>query len=151
MSQLDPLMDFTKMNLGQRVDRATANITTGLDLFTIASGRVLVTQIVGEVTTIMETKTINFKLTANPTTGTSTDMCANLDLTAAEAGTLLTISGTEADALRKGSSGSVVAQNNPVVVAIGAIEATVGATHTGSIKWSLWYVPLDDGAYVEAA
>jgi hypothetical protein len=144
-------MSLTKGLLGLRVDRATDNILTGEDLFTIAGGRVLVTQIVGEVTTIMETKTINFKLTANPTTGTSTDMCANLDLTAAEAGTLLTISGTEADALRKGSSGSIVAQNNPVVVAIGAIEATVGATHTGSIKWSLWYVPLDEGAYVEAA
>ena len=151
MAESQPRMSLTKGLLGLRVDRATDNILTGEDLFTIAGGRVLVTQIVGEVTTIMETKTINFKLTANPTTGTSTDMCANLDLTAAEAGTLLTISGTEADALRKGSSGSIVAQNNPVVVAIGAIEATVGATHTGSIKWSLWYVPLDEGAYVEAA
>lgn len=151
MSQLDPLKSFMNMQLGQRVDRDTANLLNGVDLFTIAGGRVLVTQIVGEVTTVMETKTINLKLTANPTTGTSTDMCANLDMTAAEAGTLLTISGTEADALRKGSSGSVVAQNNPVVVAIGAIEATVGATHTGSIKWSLWYIPLDDGASVVAA
>lgn len=151
MAESQPLMSLTKVVLGQRVDRATANITNGLDLFTVAGGRVLVTQIVGEVTTIMEAKTINLKLTADPTTGTSTDMCANLDMTAAEARTLLTISGTAADALRKGSSGSVVAQNAPVVVAIGAIEATVGATHTGSIKWSLWYVPLDEGASVAAA
>lgn len=151
MSQLDPLKDFTKIKLGQRVDRATANILTGTDLFTVAGGRVLVTQIVGEVTTIMETKTINFKLASDPTVGTTNDMCANLDLTAAEQGTLLTISGTAADALRAGKSGSVVGQNSPIVVAVGAIEATVGATHTGSIKWSLWYVPLDDGAYVEAA
>jgi hypothetical protein len=63
----------------------------------------------------------------------------------------LTISGTAADAMRKGSSGAVIAQGNPVVVAIGAIEAAVGDTHTGSIKWSLWYVPLDDGASVAAA
>jgi len=139
------------MQLGQRVDRATANITTGLDLFTVAGGRVLVTQIVGEVTTIMETKTINFKLTSDPTTGTTNDMCANLDLTAAEAGSLLSITGLATDAMIAGKSGSVSGMARPMIVAIGAIEATVGATHTGSIKWSLWYVPLDDGASVVAA
>jgi hypothetical protein len=151
MSELNPLGAFTKGKLGQRVDRDTDNILTGENLFTIAGGRVLVTQIVGEVTTIMETKTINFKLTSDPDVGTTNDMCANLDLTAAEVGTLLTISGTAADALRAGKSGSVTAQNVPMIVAAGAIEATVGATHTGSIKWSIWYMPLDDGAYVEAA
>jgi ethanolamine ammonia-lyase large subunit len=151
MSQLDPLKSFTQTKYGQRVDRATANLTNALPLFSVLAGRVSVTKIVGEVTTIMETKTINLKLQANPTTGTTNDMCANLDMTAAEQGTLLTISGTAADALRAGKSGAVVGQAAPVEVAIGAIEAVVGATHTGSIKWSLWYVPLDDGAYVEAA
>ena len=151
MSQLDPLMSFTKMQLGQRVDRATDNILTGENLFTITGGRVLVTGIVGEVTTIMETKTINFNLTSNPTVGTSNDMCALTDLTAAEAGSLLSITGVAADALVVGKSGSVRGMSNPMIVAAGAIEATVGATHTGSIKWSIWYIPLDDGAYVEAA
>jgi hypothetical protein len=107
--------------------------------------------ILGEVTTVMETKTINLKLQGNPTTGTTSDLCANLDMTAKEAGTLLTITGTVGDAMVAGSSGGVAGQAKPVIVAIGAIEAAVGATHTGSIKWSLWYVPLDDGAYVEAA
>lgn len=151
MAESQPLMGLTKATLGQRVNRATANLLNGDDLFTVAGGRVQVNLILGEVTTIMETKTINLKLQANPTTGTTNDLCANLDMTAAEAGSLLTISGTAADALRKGSSGGVIGQGNPIVVAIGAIEAAVGATHTGSIKWSLWYVPLDDGAYVEAA
>lgn len=151
MSQLDPLMDYTKMRLGHRVDRETDNILTGEDLFTVTGGRVLVTQIIGEVTTIIESKAVNFKLASDPTVGTTNDMCANLDLTGAEVGTLLTISGTAADAMRAGKSGSVTAQNTPMVVAAGAIEATVGATHTGSIKWSIWYMPLDAGAYVEAA
>lgn len=151
MAQLDPLMSFTKMNLGQRVDRATDNITNGEDLFTVAGGRVLVTMILGEVTTLIETKTITFKLQSNPTTGTTNDMCANLDISALEAGTLLSITGTVGDAMIAGSSGAVKGQAAPIVAAIGAIEAAVGATHTGSIKWSLWYMPLDEGAYVEAA
>jgi len=152
MSQLDPLMSFTKMQRGQRVDRATDNILTGENLFTITGGRVLVTQIVGEVTTTMQTTTINFNLTSDPTVGTTTnDMCALTDLTAAEVGSLLSITGVAADALVVGKSGSVRGMSNPMIVAAGAIEATVGATHTGSIKWSIWYIPLDDGAYVEAA
>lgn len=151
MAESQPLAALTKVVLGKRVDRATANLTNGVDLFTVAGGRVLVTAILGEVTTVMETKTINIKLQSNPTTGTTNDMCANLDCTGLEAGTLLSITGTASDALVAGSSGAVKCQPSPVAVAIGAIEAAVGDTHTGSIKWSLWYVPLDDGAYVEAA
>lgn len=151
MAESQPLMSLTKVVLGQRVDRATDNITTGENLFTIAGGRVLVTQIVGEVTTIIENKTVNFKLTSDPTTGTTNDMCANVDLDTAEAGSLLSITGLASDAMIKGSSGSVSGMARPMIVAVGNIEATVGATHTGSIKWSLWYVPLDEGAYVEAA
>lgn len=151
MAQLDPLMSYTKMILGQRVDRSTDNLTNGEDLFTVAGGRVLVTQIVGEVTTIMESKTINIKLQSNPTTGTTNDMCGALDCTGLEAGTLLSITGTAGDAMIAGSSGAVKGMLAPVIVAVGAIEANVGATHTGSIKWSIWYIPLDEGAYVEAA
>ena len=151
MSQLNPLAEFTKVMLGARVDRATANITTGLALFNILGGRVLVKLILGEVTTIIETKPVNFKLQANPTVGTTNDLSANLDLSAKEAGTLLTISGTAATPTQAGSSGAVLGQAIPVIVAVGAVEAVVGATHTGSIKFSLFYVPIDDGAYVEAA
>ena len=151
MSQLNPLKSFTQLTLGERVDRATDNITTGEDLFTIVGGRVAVNLIIGEVTTIIETKAVTFKLVANPTTGTSTDMCATLDLSADEVGTMYTISGAPATAMQRGESGSVLTQATPVIVAIGAIEAAVGDTHTGSIKWSVFYTPIDDGAYIEAA
>ena len=33
----------------------------------------------------------------------------------------------------------------------GVIEATVGAKQTGSIKWDLWYIPLEVGAYIASA
>lgn len=139
------------VGLGMRVDRATANITNGLNLFTVVGGRVLVTLILGEVTTLIETKTVNFKFTADPTTGSTNDMCGNVDLSAAEVGTLIAITGTVGDAAILGKSGAVKGQVAPVVVAAGAIEATVGDTHTGSIKFSVFYIPLDDGAYIEAA
>ena len=151
MSVTQDGMALRKLMLGLKVDRATDNITTGEELFTISGGNVLVTYIIGEVTTVIETKTVNFKLVADPTVGTSTDMCGNLDLSADEVGTLYTISGAAATAMQRGESGSVIGQLYPVAVAPGAIEATVGATHTGSIKWTLFYIPLEDGAYVTAA
>jgi len=109
------------------------------------------TYILGEVTTLIETKIVNYKLVSTPTTGTATDLCGNLDLSADEEGTLYTISGAAATAMQRGESGSVIGQLYPVAVAPGTIDCTVGATHTGSIKWSIWYLPLEDGAYVEAA
>ena len=138
--------------LGIKVDRATDNITTGEELFAIEGGRVMVTAIIGQVTTIIETKTVNFKLVADPDVGTSTDICANLDLSADEVGTMYTVAGNNpATAMQRGESGSAPMQTTAFVVAPGAIEATVGDTHTGSIKWTIFYVPIDDGAYVEAA
>lgn len=141
-----------ELQLGMKVERATANITTGLSLFTISGGRILLRAIIGEVTTLIETKTVNFKLSLNPTTGTTTDLCANLDLSADEKGTLYTIAGNNpSTAMQRGESGNVLGQATDVVCAIGTIDATVGATHTGSIKWTLFYIPIDDGASVAAA
>ena len=119
--------------LGTKVERATDNITTGESLFTVAGGNCLITLMVGEVTIIIETKTVNFKLVSTPTTGTATDICANLDLSADEAGALYTVEGTAATALQRGESGSCPGPTMPTAVAPGVISATVGATHTGSI------------------
>lgn len=138
--------------LGMRVDRAASTMTNGLDLFTVTGGNVLVTLIVGEVVTLMDTEATNFHLQSNPTVGTTNAMSADLDLTAAEIGALLTIDGTAATATQKGSSGAVRGQATPVVVAPGAIEAYMdNDANTGTIKWSVWYVPLETGAYVTAA
>jgi hypothetical protein len=154
MSQLDPLKSFTELTLGKRVDRATANITNGLALFNIEGGRVIMNLIIGEVTTQIETKTVTFYLTSDPDTGTTTELSSSTtptDLSALEAGGLISITGTATDDTVKANAGSIITQVTPVILAAGAIKAVVGATHTGSIKWSLFYTPIDDGAYVEAA
>lgn len=140
------------MALGIRVDRAASVMTNGLDLFTVGTGNVLVTLILGEVATLMDTEATVVKLQSNPTVGTTNDMCGSLDLTAAEAGALLTIDGTAATAMQKGSSGAVRGQATPVVVAPGAIECySENDDNAGTIKWSVWYLPLEAGAYVTAA
>lgn len=141
----------TIIALGKKVSRATDNITSGEELFNVEGGNCQINLIVGEVTIQIETKTVSFKLVLDVDTGTDTDLCNALDLTGDEVGSLYTIEGTATTAMQTGQSGSVPGQTFPVIVAPGVIEATVGATHTGSIKWDLWYIPLETGAYIAAA
>lgn len=90
-----------ELTLGLKVDRETAPLpqSTAEAIFTIAGGRVAINQIIGEVTTVIETQANNTKLIANPTTGTSVDICTALDITADEVGTLYGITGLNTDAM----------------------------------------------------
>ena len=143
------------INLGLRVDRATATLpqTTAAAIFNVLVGRVAITQIVGEVTTVIQTQANNTKLTANPTTGTSVDICAALDITADEVGCLYGITGLNTDALIGVNAGALpqVGGKGAVIVNVGTIDLDCAASNTGSVKWSIFYVPVDEGAYIEAA
>lgn len=138
---------------GSKVDRATATLPQSAagTLFTVTGGRVLVTSIVGEVTTVIQTQANNTKLQSVPTTGSTVDLCAVLDISAKEVGCLFGITGLFSDALVGSNAGATVAPRNAVVVPIGAIKLNCAASNTGSVKWSITYVPLDNGASVAAA
>lgn len=138
---------------GTKVDRATATLPQGTAhaLFTISTGRILLTSIVGQVTTIIQNQANNTKLTANPTAGTSVDLCAVLSIANDEVGCLYGITGLFSDAMVGSNAGATVIQRNPIVIPVGTIDLDCGANNTGSVKWSLTYVPLDDGASVAAA
>ena len=144
---------LTRLVMGEKVSRATATLpaTTAGALFTVAGGRVAITGIVGQVTVIMQTQANNTKLTANPTVGTSADICAVLDTSADEVGAIYGITGLFSDALVSNVAGATVLPRNPVVLNAGTLDLDCSATNTGSVKWDLWYIPLDEGAYVEAA
>ncbi len=150
------LQQLTRVQLGTRVDRATATLpqTTDDALFTISGGRILLTAIVGEVTVVIETQANNTKLKLNPTaTGADQDLCAVLDITADAVGELYTIDGTVGNALR---SDLLIGLNSllgagGMVLSEGDIELDCAASNTGSVGWSLWYLALDDGATVAAA
>jgi len=139
--------------LGIPVERATAALpqTTQSALFTVTGGRVLVTAIVGEVTTVIQTQANNTKIVANPTAGTDVDICAVLNISADEVGTLYGITGTFTDAMVGANAGATVVPDRGVVVAAGTIDLSCAASNTGSVKWAIFYLPIDDGAYVTAA
>lgn len=139
--------------LGFKVDRSAANLpqSTQSALFNIRGGRVAITSIVGEVTTAIQNQANNTKLVSNPTTGTDVDLCAVLSVANKEAGTLFGITGIFSDALVGANAGATVGQQRPVILPIGTLDLSCAASNTGAVKWSVFYVPVDDGAYVEAA
>lgn len=141
-------------HLGVKVTRAAADIFDGTQtaLFTIATGKVLVTSISVEVTTAaIDAGASNTSLVTNPTVGTDAAMCAVLDINADEAGTIYSITGEPATALTGGSGGGANSMVSPFIVAEGTIDllsaADVGTG--GALGYcELWYIPLDAGATV---
>jgi len=140
-----------QLAFGTRVYRSAANLpqTTNAAIFTVSGGRVMITSLVGSVTTAIQNQANNTKLTTNSTTGNITsDICANVDTANAAVGTLFGITGVRTDAAQL--SGNAV-QPNELVIQAGTIRLVCAASNTGQMDWTLTYIPLDDGASVTAA
>lgn len=139
--------------LGVPVERAAANLpqTTQSALFTVAGGRVMITGLIGEVTTVIQAQANATKVVSNPTTGTDVDLCATLDINGKEAGTLFGITGIFANAMVGANAGAGIIGERKPVVPIGTIDLNCAASNTGAVKWTLFYLPIDDGATVVAA
>lgn len=139
--------------LGQTTERATeALIADTHDIFTITGGRILVTQILGQVTANIVTAS-SIQLIATPTAGTLRAMCALLLVNTFLIGDLVGITGVNTDAMiPPARSATVEAQTMGVIVQIGAIRLLcnlVGAT--AGIRWTLKWIPIDAAAAVVAA
>jgi len=151
MSTLVKGTDLRRILLGTRVEKSTGTLAaTTVALFTVAGGKVMLTSIVGEVTTAI-TVANSYKLQHNPTTGTTKDLCAATDIGTADspAGNLLGFQGLTGDSIVTGP-GAVPTIKQPIVLTAGQIES-VSAGTDGVILWVVTYVPLDNGATLVAA
>lgn len=139
------------VTLGVRVEKSTGTLAaTTISLFTVAGGKVLVTSIVGEVTTSI-TVANSYKLQHNPTVGTTKDLVAATDIGTTDTlqGALLGFDGIAASSIQQGP-GAVPLLQRPLALTAGVIES-VSAGTDGVINWVLTYVPIDDGASIVAA
>ena len=141
---------YAAMRVGFRVDRDASTLpqTGAVELFDVANGRVLAS-FLGEVTVVIQTQANGTQLVHNPAAGASVDLCADLSITADPVGTLYTLTGTAGDAMVGG--GQAGPFGHPIVLGEGGIDLDCAANNTGEIKWTCWYVPLDDGAVVTAS
>jgi len=143
--------------LGFSVDRATSVLPQhgGVDdvtYFTITAGKVLMTLLVGEITTVIQAGANNISITHTPTAGTAAAICATEDIADYAEGDIFTIGGAIATKLLPATSAgaSAAMSYQGIVLTPGTLKWGSDAAKTGNWKWSLWYVPIDDGAYVVA-
>lgn len=137
------------------VVRTTANLpqSVAAAIFTVTGAPIKILDIVGEVTTIIQTQTDNAKLQITDTaSSTTTDICATTDITAKAVGTFFSVTGTAANALVSTAGGAVApGQANGIVCPIGSIKLSCSASNTGQVRWYIRYRPLGTGAIVAAA
>jgi hypothetical protein len=155
MSNMQDPIAFRKALLGITVTRAAAALpqTAQAAIFTVTGGKVLVTSLVGEVTTIIQAQATTAQFVGNPTTGTDVNWSnATADLNAKEVGSTITLPATFAGtALANTAGGNGLPLGTGFIAYTGTIDFKTGASSTGALKWLLTYVPLDDGAAVVAA
>lgn len=143
-------------NLGIRVDRATAALpqsATG-SIFTITGGRIVLTSLVGEVTTVLGAVATTIAVVSTPSVGAQTTIASAAAVTSDAVGDWLTLPATLGSALvHTAVAGAVAlpALSLAILIPVGAIQLTASASDTGSVKWSMTYIPFDDGVTVAAA
>jgi hypothetical protein len=150
-SQADLLRFFAVgIKVGPKASTAYT-ATVAQTLFTIVGGKVLVRLLMATVTTIHQVTTLNIKTTATPTVGTAVALSSDVDTTGLEAGGTIYAEG-DGTASVKSLGGVVLSSTTPLttgcIVTTGVISFTPSATATGATNWELWYLPIDDGAYV---
>lgn len=155
MGVLDNLAGVRLAMFGGKVDRTAATLpaTAQTPYFTVAGGRVLITAMIGEVTTAVQAQATTVQLIATPTSGTAVNLSnATGDVNAKEVGATIALATTLGGTLVVNNAGATVLPLvNGFVVRTGTIDFKTGATSTGATKWSLFYVPIDAGATVVAA
>jgi hypothetical protein len=127
--------------------------TAASTIATISGGRILLSAIVGEVTTIIGAVANATKLKATATGLTAVDLCATVELNAAAALALLTITGTVANALIKNTNRNCIFQATPQIISSGIIAVDCAGSDggTGRVQWTWLWTPIDPAATLVAA
>ena len=139
--------------LGYKVERAisTTPQTAASAIFNIIGGQVQMTLIIGTITTILGAVG-NMRLEENPTVGTTELICANVAAGAYAVGDLMGITGVPADAMIPAATGGIPGMTTQGVnLRVGTLDWRCSASSTGRMSWTMFYIPLEDGAYVTAA
>ncbi len=143
---------------GLRVDRDAALVTNAtVNIFTVTGGRVLLLGLLGEIAVDIAATANTLQITHLTTDATAvvTALCiASADIQSMAAGRMFTLPAAVGSALAisVGSSAAVFNVAPSYALKVGGLRLVgTGAPATGTIKWSVWYVPIDDGAYMTAA
>lgn len=139
--------------LGIRLFRPATTLpqTTAFAIFNIVGGNVLMTLIIGEITVILGAVG-NMSLEENPTVGTTETICAVVAAGAYAAGDLMGISGLAAAAMLPAATGGIPGMSTQgVFLREGTLDWRLSASSTGEMSWTVFYIPVEVGAYMSVA
>lgn len=151
------------VTLGISVQRATAALPTAIqspqNIFTVTGGRIVSVSLVGEVTTVIggNAQTLKLSYLASAAGASALDLCtASASIATAAVGTHFGVPASSGSAMVTdiATLSGIPAYNYDearMIFPAGAVTLTSSATNTGSVKWELIYIPLDDTVVVAAA
>jgi len=145
------LYDFLP-GYGRRVTKSST-IASAPDALFDVTGMCMITLMVGEVTSVIATST---SMSINTSTNDQV-IVASTQITTDAAGTLYLVTGdpdlgfNAAVAPGVDAAFSKDGQIAPFIVNDDQIEMNVNSAGTGLVEWTLYYLPLQDGATVAAA
>ena len=144
---------------GMRVEKTAALLTTGavIPLFSVTGGRVLLLGLLGEVEVAIAATAclLNISHLTTDATAVVTALCIDsADIQSFAPGRMMTLPTAAGTALTlsTGSSAADFSTASEWVLKTGSLNLTSSAAPaTGTVKWSVWYIPLDEGAYMTSA
>ena len=149
----DTMQRVSDIAVGMRVDRPAAVIAAGTNIFTVAGGSVMITGLYGEIMVAIDAAnvlTLTYDATA-PAVDTVLGS-ASEDINTFIAGRMLYLPIVGGALTVTAQAGACPIDIGPdYILPPGHFDLTsTGTTTTGTIRWSLWYVAIDSGAYVYA-
>jgi hypothetical protein len=136
-----------------RVPRATDTLpaTTTETIFEVEGGRILLKALIGEITTAIQAQACNLSVNVDTDAGAAVVLASTLEINADAVGQYYGVEGDGTALITVAGGYAPICNNGGVVIGPGAITLTTSATNTGSVKWDLYYLPLDANAYVTAS
>ena len=137
-----------------RASTATGNTplaASATTIFTVASGRIFIISLVGQVTTVIQGQATTVQFISSSSAGTAVNLTNSTgDLNGKEVGATVTLATTLGGTAVVNNAGATVCANPRFLVPAGNITVTMGAASTGALKYELIWVAYDSGATVTA-
>ena len=144
-------VDNTVLAQERSIERLACPIeAANVDLFEISGGPIIVTELVGIITTSIENAAALTQIVIDVTEPTvSVNMSTEVDLDNAAAGTSITFTDIALPVLTPTANGAITQfPRHYWLCPIGTIKATFGADRTGEIAWYMVFKPLSPNTTV---
>jgi hypothetical protein len=148
------LEEIAATHQGIRVESEAALITAAaVTKFTVSGGNVLMTGFYGEVIVVIANTACTLGLIHTPTVGTASTIAPAAggdDIALAAAGMTLSLpAALNGKLVLTATAYGVMKNRTRYILRPGALSITgTAAPATGTIRWVMYYVPIDYGAYV---